>query len=369
MAVPAALRATLDAALAHPEPLDPALLRALSALPEAELDAALREFAQAHAAAALPVLTGLAHDRADRVVRRAAKRALYRLSQRGVAPPAPAATRPVVERREQRATRAWLSGIDGTGSRASWILFEDSWGGAALCSLIVNDTVGIVDVAGDAITKKRLERELASLRAAQKLPWIETEPARALGVVAEALALHRALGTSPPAAFTRWQPMFEDAAAGPAAPAPVAGDAALAARAAELLELPELAGWFLEPDAVQTEALELGALRESRLVVSDQIKAEREEALVARALERELPPEARRRWARRLGEMAHVFAATGRAEPAAIAAAAAATLADESRDVTRDPFARGLALRALEVAGEVAAGRLSAAEASRKPGA
>ena len=102
-------------------------------------------------------------------------------------------------------------------------------------------------------------------------------------------------------------------------------------------------------------------------MVSDQIKAEREAAIVARIVERELGADGRRLWARRLDEMAFVFDATGRPEPAAIARAAAAALADESRDVTRQAFATGLARRALEIAGEIAAGRLRAADVSRKP--
>jgi hypothetical protein len=368
VAEPAAVRAALEAALANPERVDSALMRSLAAMPAAVLDATLRDFAHDHGAAALGVVTALASERADRLVRRAARRALYRLAQRGVAPPAPARARPVVERRAQHATRAWLSGIDGSGSRAAWILFEDGWGRSTLCSLIVNDTVGIQDVAGGEITKKRLETELATLRASQKLPWIETEPARAVALVGEALALHEALGTAPPAGFARWQPLFQ------ALPAPAGDDGppadpALAERGAELLELPEFAGWFLEPERVQGAALELAELRQSRLVISEQIKAEREEAIVARAIERELTPEARRRWARRLRAMAHVLAVPERAEAAAIARAAAAALADETRDITRDRFAGALARRALEVAGEVAAGRLSAAEATRAPGA
>ena len=61
-----------------------------------------------------------------------------------------------------------------------WILFEGAFGGHALCSLIVNDEAGVLEVAGGEITRKRLETELAALRASQKLPWVETEPARAL---------------------------------------------------------------------------------------------------------------------------------------------------------------------------------------------
>jgi hypothetical protein len=343
--------------------LDPQSLRGLS---EDALDEKLRAFANEHGAGALPALSGLAESGPDRAVRRAAKRALYRLSQRGVTPaPAPPAA-PVVRRGTPHAVRAWLSGIDGSGSRAAWILFEGAYGGGALCSLILNDVVGITEVAGGDITKRRLEAELASLRAAQKLPWVETEPGRALGLVAEAQALHRERGTAPPASFGRWQPFFAEAA--PAGPPPLpAADPALADRSVELLGLPEIAGWFLDPEGVQSDALEVQEARESRLVVSDQIKAERQEAILARVIEREFTPEARRRWGRRFAEMAWVFDATDRSEHAALAAAAASVFADGEASLTRHPLPRALAQRALELASEVAAGRLRAADVSRKP--
>ncbi len=292
---------------------------------------------------------------------------LYRLAQRGVTAPPPPAPRPVVEHRPERAARAWLSGIDGSGSRAAWIVFEGGFGGGALlCSLILNDTVGVVDAAGGEITKKRLEAELTALRASQKLPWVETEPARVLGLVAEALALHAEFGTEPPAAFARWRRLFEAVAVASAPGLRATADPALAERGAELLELPETAGWFLDPESVQADALEMQEARESRLVVSDQIKAERQTAIVDRVLERELGPAPRRRWARRLAEMAWVFEETARPELATLASAVAAALDAPDADPRRQPFARGLAQRALEVASEVAAGRVSAADVSRK---
>src|SRR5262249_8196490 len=275
------------------------------------------------------------------------------VAARGVTAPAPPAGGPVIGRQPERPVRAWLSGVDGTGSLAVWVLFEGGFGSGALCSLIVNDVAGILDVAGGQITRKRLEQELKSLRASQKLPWIEVPPARATALVTDALGLHARLGTSPPTAFARWRAAFETSAvdASPTPSAPV--DAALAERAAELLALPELASWFIDPESVQSDALALLESRESRLVVSDQIKAEREATLGDGIVERGLPPGVRRRWARRLDDMAYVFDATARPEPAAIARAAAAALADEGRDVTRQPFATGLARRALEIAGEV----------------
>ena len=102
-------------------------------------------------------------------------------------------------------------------------------------------------------------------------------------------------------------------------------------------------------------------------MVSDQIKAERQEAILTRVIEREFAPESGGRWARRLAEMAWIFDTTGRPEQAAIASAAAAAFAESDAAPLRHPLARVLAQRALELAGEVAAGRLRAADVSRKP--
>jgi len=362
-----AARRALEAALADPARLDAAPLTALGAADPAALDATLRGFADAHGAAALAVLEALGAARLDRAVRKAARLAVYRLGQRGVAPPPRPAPRPVVERRPERPVRAWLSAIDGSGSRAVWVLVETALGALELCSLIVNDEVGIVDAAGGEITKKRLDTELAALRASQKLPWVEVEPARALQVVGEALGVHQARGTSAPAAFQRWARLFAITT-----PAPLpSGDAdpARVEQAPALLELPEMVGWFLDPERVQADALEILQARESKLVVSEQVKAERERAILDRVVEREFDVEARGRWARRLAEMVFVFQATERPEPAALADAAARALGDVTREVRTEPFARALAQRALDVAAEVALGRVSAAEVSRKPGA
>src|SRR5262249_59901117 len=152
--------------------------------------------------------------------------------------------RPRVAQGDTRPVRAWLSGIDGTGSRASWILFEGPFGALRLCSLFLNDEIGILDAAGGDITRKRLERELAELAASQKLPWVEIDPGRAAGLVAEALARHRDAGTGPPAAFERWRPRFDDVPAA-AAPARAPADFALLERSGELMCIPEMEGWVL----------------------------------------------------------------------------------------------------------------------------
>jgi len=67
--------------------------------------------------------------------------------------------------------------------------------------------------------------------------------------------------------------------------------------------------------------------------------------------------------------MALILAATDRVEQATWATAAAAALADESREARRHPFASALAKRGLEMAAEVTLGRMKLADVSRTPSA
>jgi len=376
----AACLAVLEAALAGGDP--PALAR----VSPAALDDALRALAKRHGAASLPLLERLADAASDKAHRRAGRRALYRLEQSGLRPPRAAAAapaRPVVTRAAEHPVRAWLSGIDGSGSRAAWILFEGGLGGGLrLCSLILNDEAGIMDAAGGPIARKRLEAELRGLRERQKLPWVEVDGRRACALVADALALHERLSTVPPPEFARWRKNFltalSDAGAQTWPPhSPTSGQPSAAGgqpspldlldRSAEILDLPELMGWFIDPGRVQHEALALLQVRESRLVVSDQVKAEREASIVDGVVEAQLPDAARRRWAARLREMAEIFRMTGRLEPAAMAEQTAAALADVGRPATSIPFARALAARGIEMASEVALGRTRLADVSRAP--
>ena len=352
--------AALEASLAGAPP------DSLAGFPPRTLEAALDALARRRGAEALPLVTALAEGRGTKEARKAARRVLYRLQQSGLALPRPA-PKPVVERRPEQTRRAWVSAVDGSGSRAIWILFEGAFGGLALCALIVNDQAGVLEAAGGALSKKRLESELRALRQSQKLPWVELPAARAKALVADALALHARLGTEPPSEFSPWQRFF--AAGEPATePRPAGGDdPALLDHARELLELPELASWFLDPSELQSAALELLQARESRLVLSDQQKAEREAAIVERVVEAAFTPEARRLWARRLREMAWIFDATGREREARICRATSHALEDPERSPRHLPFARGLAERGLAFASQVALGRVSAAEVSRAP--
>ncbi len=361
----------LEAGLADPV----AAVTALADVPPEILDAALRSLTQQRGRDVLPLLSALADRGPTKESRKLARRALYRLSQAGFRLPARTA-KPAVQRHPPRPLSAWVSGIDGSGSRGVWILLEGAYGGWELCSLIINDQAGILEAAGGAISKKRLDAELKALRDAEGLLWLEIPAFRAVGLVGEALARPDP-PTPPPREFARWRHLFAPAAGaekGPVAAPPdppwldeIRHDLTLVDHSAELLELPELGAWFLDPELVQADAVELLQARESRLVLSEQIKAEREGAIVERVIGREFSGEARERWARRLIEMSWIFHTTTRRRLAQIAYATALALSEPTRPLHHIPFVRALAQRGLELACEVALGRVSASKVSRAP--
>jgi hypothetical protein len=372
MTSPAEREAEARCLQALEDTLDARALPDVAEYPAEVLDAALQTLVKRHGAAAGPLLRALADGAQARSTRRAAKRVIYRLAQAGISTPSTPrpGVGPVIRRHAERAIRAWLSGIDGSGSRAVWILFEGGLGGQLqLCSLILNDEVGVLEAAGGSITRKRLDAELRLLREHQKLPWVESDPARACALVSEALALHARIATDPPPEFARWRRFFAEvpAESADATPPGAPVDPGLLERSAELLELPELAGWFVDPGLISDDALALLQARESRLVVSDQIKGEREAAIVDAVIDKHFAPETRRRWARRLAEMALIFRSTGREETAARVTGVGAALADDNRAARHIPFVRALAMRGLEIGAEVTLGRVKLDDVSRAP--
>ena len=391
--------AALAALVGGGEPADEAVEAALATIPADEIEPALRWLAREHGAAAVPILRrclagrpeqavaaaralGSLHQpeaaealeaaqtlAATKIVRTAARRALYRLGQAGIARrplPPPKAPPPV------GLGEAWMSAVDGTGGRGLWLTLTGPYGERTLLAAMVSDESGLMDFSAGAIAKKRVEERLRALQAESPLPWVALPPRWAWATLVAAAERARAAGSTVPAELDHWvtrlgPPGPEPAPIHARLPVALLEDPALLERSAALLALPELTGWFLDPAGVASESVEWLQAHESRLVVSDQIKAERLAALVDRIIETRFDPAARRLWQGRLDEQAYVLLSLGRPAEAASAVAVGRVLADPESRLARIPFLRALVERSLEIAGEVATGRLSAETASRAP--
>ena len=385
-------------ALVGDDPADEAVAAALATIPAGEHEAALRWLAREHGATALPILRRCLAGRAEHAIaaaqalgtlalpeaadalaaaearaaskalRTAARRALYRLRQAGVVHRAPASPprSPAAAPAE-----AWVSAVDGTGGRGLWLTLAGPYGERTLLAAVLSEENGLVDFSAAPLAKKRVEKRLRALRAESPLPWVPAPPRWAWATLVGAAARARESGRAVSQELARW---IERLGVPAAEPSPIhaklpAGieDPTLLERSAALLALPELAGWFLDPASVGSEAVEALQAQQSRLVVSDQIKAERRAALVDRVIEARFDAAARRRWQARLEDQAYVLLALDRAPDALTAVAVAQALGDPEHPLRGVPFLRALVERSLAIAGEVATGQLSAEMASRAP--
>ncbi len=287
---------------------------------------------EAHATALRDLAAG-AEQRGWKAVSKDARRALYRMSQRGVVPPA-APVAPPPPRWATAQLEGWLSGIDGRGDRLVWIAKPQPGGGLLVMTAILNEPTGLRDVNLAELPRKSLRRMHDDLRTRHHVRMVEAdgaycdallaegfERARA-GGVAEAVGhyptLRARLTTQPPAALT--PPLI-------ARVVPDADDTAAAADGPKLLDEIEFMTWLLDRATLAPYLDEIRAARESPLVLSRPQQEERVQAALVRA-ERELfGGEATNTYRRRLEEMAFVLHASGRHDLARIAAATAGGLA------------------------------------------
>ncbi|HYY06310.1 MAG TPA: hypothetical protein VE997_07015 [Candidatus Limnocylindria bacterium] len=314
----------------------------------AALVAALGELPSAEVAALLVALEPRAGERA---VRKAIRRALYRLRQRGVPVPEPAA--PAATRRAPAASEAegFLSLFDGRGDRLIWIVRPLPSGGALLVAAQVNEPEGLRDVSAGEASRKQIRAARQKLEADSHLRLVAADwrtldallveaHARAGGGAArerDYLRLRPRLTSEPP------RPPAEPVSTRVTAPS-AEESAALAAGSAALLEEPELRPWFPPPEAAAPFVEEIAGLRDSPLVLSRAAEEERVREILGRAARALFPPAV---LARRLEGTAYLLAETGRAPAARRALAVALLLRARPADAMEIPLVAALVERAV----------------------
>jgi hypothetical protein len=269
----------------------------------------------------------------ERALRKALRRALFRLAQRGVpvphieeAPaPTPATGGPDLE--------GLVSAFDGRGNRLIWLLRPQAGGGMLLLAAEVHEPEGLRDVRLAEVSRKELRaiRERLQREASLRLVAADWRVLDALVVEGQ----HRATGggAAPDRSrdYLRVRPQLVTAP--PIAPAEPRSALAtpptdeerpgLLLGSAELVTLPELRAWWPPPEAAAPFVDEIGALRESPLVLNRLQQEERLQAVLVRAAAALYPREV---VARRLEGTAYVLAETGRVPAARRALAVAQAL-------------------------------------------
>jgi hypothetical protein len=355
----AALRALgLDPARLAGEVLEPPALQArLATADAAAVLAALAEVGDARVAAALAVLDT---DPTDRATRKALRRALHRLRERGIAVPVAAPAPPAAPRPPAASREAWLSAVDGVGTRLAWLARPLASGALLFVATELTEAAGLADLRVSEIGRKRLRNVRTQLR--ENGIHMVAAPFE----VVDALVVEgqqRNASTDQKVDYLRVRPRLTEAA--PLAPAeprsdrivPPTGDEIdpLTAASATLLSEPEFARWWPDPAAAEPFLHELDHVQDSPIVLSPAQQESRLAATLVRAAEALYP---RPSVARRLAATAYVLAETGRGAAARMALAVAQTLAREGGTTREIPLLATLTHQGL--------GRLAAARAAQR---
>lgn len=342
--------------------------------PEAQIDSWLAEATPD----AADRLEALATSTGSKEVRKAARRALYLLSLKGVAPQARPNPAQSIRTNEDRVEllRVWASAYDGAGNRLFILVLTPPDGGdATVAQLLANDELGIRDLS----LEKRRMREVEALmeRLGERIDGglaiaeIEPDYARALLDRFRKLNIERRKTT--PAGFVDLVPRIgasthaEQEPPVYAAMAAESDGAAAPADPADLFKLSWFEPWFFAVEEVAPWLQSWMDAEGSEIVVSEKAKQERKEKIVSEAAVAVFTDRLRGLYVARLEESADVLRRRGRMTEARQALRHAQELKSD-RPIEEVPFARAIATRTLEAGAEIVAAQRAQAEGAGTAG-
>ena len=179
-------------------------------MPEVPELAAIETLLKAATPEAAASLQSLAESAADKETRKAAKRALYRLSQQGVAVVrAPKAPPPAPKADTTGILHAYASNFDGAGDRLLWFILPDPDGGSpTLFSVMLRDDFGVRDIILAKQGRRELDTRFKSIEAeiTRGLALAEIEPDYGRWLLQEAREMNRRTLKQTPAGFLETAP-------------------------------------------------------------------------------------------------------------------------------------------------------------------
>lgn len=305
---------------------------------------------------AATTLTELAEHTPSKEIRKAARRALYLLGERGIKP-VPEVADAVLEADPVDPLRCYATNFDGAGNRVLFFELTPPEGGSITAvQMLVNDVNGLRDSDVSRITQRSLRERLLKLEELQSegLAFVEIPADYGRWLLSEARELLRLRNRPSPAGVMELLPRIgapkHDYLVSPiydsVSAESVLADETVARDPAELIALKWFESWFFEVSEV---ARWMDAWRRLTADPSDEGDAEtvrEREEIVSEVTTTLFTPATRQRYVRRLEETADILWRVSREAEARMALYHAQMLAQDA-PVATVPFARLLAERTL----------------------
>ena len=298
--------------------------------------------------------------KSDKELRRNARRALYRLKQRGIVAPG-RDPKPAEGRRKiwgDDGIEGYLSPFDPLGDRLFWILKSRPGGGLAHLSVIVNEPEGLRQTVLTSVTRKSMKKLRDDLARRNGIRLVACDWRYIDWIASEGYERAREAGSLRGMA-SPWPQLRMQVLSRPAEPRPSpilsvlslddTANAAALATSAELFEDRDFGFWHL-PEAVLQPWLERYAeMRDSPLVLGERAQATRVEELVQDTLRTIFAGRGASAWQRRLEETAWILWNTERPDLARKAFAAAAAVGGSESGASGIPFFETLTRRSFSL--------------------
>ena len=277
----------------------------------------------------------------NKVIAKAAKKALYQLKSGGVAVKAPEAPKATAAKEEEPKDDlpGFMSAIVGTGERAFFFVRPQRGGGLEMFQSVVSDDLGVIQLDRGETNRAAYRKHNRQLSKDKTLAVPVERILTELGLGwARNLATKTALPGESEMLMRRLgvQPIAE----AEALPAVEAGDEAKSALGHTLHEQFDVQPWLPPEKEIAVLAQRLDEVKASPLQLTEAQRKEQSLARVQQSAKEFFTGPMRKVYARRLWAMAELFHASDRVEAAAIARAEARRLFHEPDSVTR--FGEGL---------------------------
>ena len=297
--------------------------------------------------------------KSDKALKKAIRRSLYRLAQRGVASaraetPVQAAPAPAHATSD---AEGFVSPIDPSGDRLFWIVKPKAGGGIWHMSTVVNEPCGLRESVLADTTRKGLRTLRDELGKRHGLRMIEVDARYVDWITSEGFERAQKQEGGVPETAKGFPSQRLQLFPYPAAPAPspiesvfdaaeTRADSTLLAKAVELFET-DLRFWLMPPTEITAAMERVKAMRDSPIVLDRLQQQGRIEEITQDAVVEAFAGERKASWTRRLEEMALVLAKLGKRDEGRALYATALALAANEQGGRGIPFCETLVRRTL----------------------
>ncbi len=305
-------------------------------------------------------LRDLAETTTEKEIRKAARHALYQLSQRHILPPSgpiPSGTKGDPDP-PKPSLRAFASAYDGDGHRAITLFTPGSDGGNPTCvQFLIRDETGIKSLTAQRMSRREMADNILSLelQLAGGIAFAEIESDYALHLLYQAYAVHLRLKTQSPPGTLDWLPRLgvpeQDYPTAPVyarLPAAAAlADPDIPREPNELFALPWFDPWYLDVERVEPWLARL--MTEVQGEQTEDRKRERAEETTGEVVDAVMDAATRARYVHQLEQSADILLRRGIEQAGRQALLHAVELASD-RPASQILFARRLVERTIMAA-------------------